>query len=145
MRTSENILKISAALLKAQRKMGAAPKDAKNPFFKTAYADLGSVMSVVKPALNEEGISILQPAYSVEGVHYVETVLIHESGEFIASQPLKLELTKVDMQALGSAISYARRYTMQSLLSIPAKDDDGEQASPKEADKPSFRKGDFGR
>jgi hypothetical protein len=76
--------------------------------------------------LNEEGITILQPTYSRDGVHYVETMLLHESGEFVASDPLKLELSKTDMQALGSAITYARRYTLQSLLSIPAEDDDGE-------------------
>jgi hypothetical protein len=128
MRTSESIKSISSALLKAQRKMGSATKGASNPYFKSRYADLGAVMEVVKDPLNEEGVSILQPTYSKDGAHYVETVLMHESGEYIASEPLKLELTKTDMQALGSAITYARRYTLQSLLSIPAEDDDGEGA-----------------
>lgn len=144
MRTSESIAKIAPALLKAQRKMGAATKDAANPFFKSKYADLGSVMEVVKGPLNEEGISILQPVSSREGSHYVETILLHESGELIASEALRLELDKTDMQKLGSAITYARRYTLQSLLSIPAEDDDaegtmGRKAPQKAAERPSTR------
>jgi len=135
MRTSESITKIAAALLKAQRKMGSASKGSVNPYFKSRYADLGSVMEVVKEPLNEEGISLLQPTYSKDGVHYVESILMHESGEFIASEPLKLEVTKVDMQALGSSISYARRYSLQSLLSIPAEDDDGEKTMSRPAKK----------
>ncbi len=133
MKTSESIVKISAALLKAQKNMGAAAKDVKNPFYKSKYADLGSVMEVVKEPLNEQGISILQPIYSqalVDGalVHFIETILLHESGEFISSSQMKLELTKMDMQQFGSAITYGRRYQMQSLLSIPALDDDGQAA-----------------
>lgn len=132
MRTSQTFEKIASALIRAQKKMGAATKGAANPFFKTKYADLGAVMEVVKEPLNEEGISILQPTFSVEHEskvsHFVETVLLHESGQFIASEPLKLELNKNDMQQLGSCISYARRYTLQSLLSIPTQDDDGEIA-----------------
>lgn len=126
MNKSESIAKIAPALLKAQRKMGAATKGAANPYFKSKYADLGAVMEVVKDPLNDEGITILQPTYSKDGSHYVETILMHETGEFIASDALKLELNKTDMQQLGSAITYARRYTLQSLLSIPAEDDDGE-------------------
>ncbi len=126
MRTSETIGKIAAALVKAQKKMGSATKGAANPFFKSKYADLGAVMEVVKDPLNEEGISILQPVSSRDGAHYVETLLLHESGEYIASNPMKLELKEHTMQALGSAITYSRRYTLQSLLSIPAEDDDGE-------------------
>lgn len=128
MKTSETITKIAPSLLKAQRKMGAASKGAANPYFKSKYADLGAVMEVVKDPLNEENITILQPAYSKDGSHFVETTLVHESGEWISSEPLKLELNKTDMQQLGSAITYARRYTLQSLLGIPAEDDDGEVA-----------------
>ncbi len=135
MKTSESIVKISTALLKAQRKMGAATKDVRNPFYKSTYADLGSVMEVVKEPLNEEGVIILQPIFSQSlpenpsvMFHFIETILLHESGEFISSSQMKLELTKMDMQQLGSAITYARRYQIQSLLSIPSVDDDGQAA-----------------
>jgi hypothetical protein len=128
MKRSETISVIASALLKAQKKMGAAVKGADNPFFKSKYADLSAVMEVVKEPLNAEGIAVLQSSYSVDGKHYVETTLLHESGEFISSGPLQLELSRVDMQSLGSAISYSKRYQLQSLAFVPAEDDDGEKA-----------------
>lgn len=127
MKTSPSIVNISKALVAAQSKMGAATKGASNPYFKSKYADLGSVMEVVKGPLNEASIAVLQPTSSdATGNSYVSTVLLHSSGEYIESEPLKLEIPKGTMQDLGSAISYARRYTLQSLLSVPAEDDDAE-------------------
>jgi hypothetical protein len=134
MRTSDTIVKIAPALLKAQRKIGGAIKGASNPFFKSKYADLGAVMEACKEALNEEGILVLQPVISEEGIDYVETVLVHESGEYISSR-MKLIVSKPDMQAYGSSISYARRYGLQSLMFIPAEDDDGEKAMARPAHK----------
>lgn len=128
MRFSSNVSNISAALLKAQIKMGSATKGASNPFFRSKYADYGAVLEVVKEPLNEEGISILQSSYSDAAGHYVETVLLHTSGEFLSSGPLRLELAKVDMQSLGSSITYSRRYQLQALLGVPSADDDGEGA-----------------
>lgn len=127
MKTSESIKAISGALLKAQKNIGAATKGSANPFFKSKYADLGSVMEACKEALNNEGISVLQPVHSDSVADYVETILLHESGEFISSS-MKLVLTKQDMQSYGSSVSYARRYGLQSLVFIPAEDDDGEKA-----------------
>lgn len=134
MKKSESIIKISAAIVKAQMKMGAATKDTTNPFFKSKYADLSSIMEVVKGPLNEQGVALLQPAYSEHrenGIvcHYVETILIHESAEWISSGQLKLELNKVDMQQVLAATTYARRVQLQSFLSIPVTDDDGESVS----------------
>jgi hypothetical protein len=126
MNRSETITKLALALAKAQKNIGAASKGAANPFFRSKYADLGAVMEACKEALNNEGITILQPVTTTEGKHAVETVLLHESGEFISST-MALELTKTNMQDLGSAISYARRYSLQSLVFIPAEDDDGEK------------------
>jgi hypothetical protein len=125
MTRSDTITKISPALLRAQRKIGAALKDAKNPFFKSNYATLGAVMEACKEHLNAEGISVLQPVMSDTTGQYVETILLHESGEFLTSQ-MRLLLGKEDMQAYGSAVSYARRYGLQSMVFIPAEDDDGE-------------------
>lgn len=127
MKTSESIKNLSVALLKAQKNIGAATKGSKNPFFKSTYADLGSVMEACKDALNNEGISVLQPVTSTEQGDYVETILLHESGEHISSS-MKLVLSKQDMQSYGSAVSYARRYSLQSLVFIPAEDDDGEKS-----------------
>lgn len=134
MQTSESIAKITPAFLKAQKAMEAAKKGESNPFFKSKYADLSAVLEACKSALNENGISILQPHITefnpVTGdeIHYVETVLVHESGEYYSSKT-KLEVSKKnDPQSLGSSITYGRRYGLQSLISLPAEDDDGEKA-----------------
>jgi len=134
MLTSESVSTITPAFVKAQKAMESAKKKGANPFFKSTYADLTSVLEACKESLNENGIAIMQPHVTEfnpvngEEVHYVETVLIHESGEFFSSRT-KLEIAKKnDPQALGSSITYARRYGLQSLISLPAEDDDGEKA-----------------
>lgn len=128
MKSSETISKISSALLKAQSSMGNAQKGATNPYFKSSYADLNSIREAVTPALNANGITLLQPTIFVDGKVFVETVLLHESGEFLSSLT-EIVVAKVgDPQAAGSGISYARRYGLQSFLSVGAMDDDGEAA-----------------
>lgn len=126
------VTKIAPALLAAQKLIFAATKDASNPFFKSSYADLNSVIVACKEALNNNGISVLQPIYSDENGEYLETILLHESGEFMASK-MKLVLSKNDMQAYGSAVSYARRYSLQSMVFMGAQDDDGEKAVSRDA------------
>lgn len=128
MKTSESIKNIAPALLKAQKAIGGAKKGAANPFFKSKYADYGAVLEVSKDPLNDNGILVLQPVVFHDGKSFVETNLIHESGEFISGETEVVCAKQNDPQALGSAITYARRYGLQSLLSIPAEDDDGEGA-----------------
>lgn len=122
--------KLAPALLAAQKSMGDAVKNSKNPFFKSSYADLNSIREAVIPALNANGITLLQPTHagSIETGPYVETVLLHDSGEYLSSTTPITCAKQHDPQALGSAISYARRYGLQSLLSVGAVDDDGESA-----------------
>jgi hypothetical protein len=128
MNRSESIVKIASALVKAQAAMGNAVKDAKNPFFKSNYADLNAVREACLPALNANGVSVLQPTVHTDGKAYVETVLLHESGEFISSLTEILCAKQNDPQAHGSGISYARRYGLQSLVNLGSADDDGEGA-----------------
>ena len=125
MKSSESIVKITESLLAAQKKMGAAKKGATNPFFHSKYADLGSVMEVCKDELNNVGITVLQPIAR----DVVETVLVHTSGEYLISETQVICKAPNDPQAYGGAISYARRYGLQSMLFIPAEDDDGEMAT----------------
>ena len=132
MQMSSSIAKISLALNKAQAKIGAATKGAANPYFKSKYADLASVMEACKEELNSQGISVLQPVVSDATGDYVLTVLLHESGEYLSSR-VKLMVNKPNMQELGSAISYARRYGLQSMVFIPAEDDDGEKSMQRSA------------
>lgn len=138
MNKSETISKLATALVKAQSAMGSAKKDSNNPFFKSKYADLAEIISVVKEPLLKNGISFLQ----IVTESGVETTILHESGEFISGvTPVVVSKTN-DPQALGSAITYARRYGLQAMLGIPAEDDDANLASNKQAVKqtPSFQK-----
>jgi hypothetical protein len=137
MKTSPTITKIASALLKAQGAMGTAIKDAKNPFFKSKYADLNSIREACMPSLQTNGITLLQPTITIDGKNYVETILIHESGEWMSCETEILFGKKDDAQAQGSGITYARRYGMQSFLNVGADDDDGNIASqPKPVAKP---------
>ena len=147
MNSSQTIVKISPALLAAQKSMANAIKDSKNPFFKSSYADLNSVREVALPAFNAQGITVLQPTVVVDGKNYVETVLLHESGEYLSSFT-EIKNLKGDPQGEGSGISYSRRYGLQSFANIGAVDDDAETAMGRKTEptkevtvkKASFRK-----
>lgn len=129
MKQSESIKNIAAALLAAQTKMGGASKGASNPFFKSKYADYGSVLEACKEPLNEAGVVILQPHFTDATGTFVVTQLIHAaSGEWISSQTQVIAAKQNDPQAFGGALTYSRRYGLQSLLSLPTEDDDGESA-----------------
>lgn len=128
MNRSESIVKISAALVKAQSNMSNATKGSANPFFKSRYADLNAIREASLPVLNAHGISVLQPTTVIDGKLYVETLLLHESGEFISGVYEVVVGKQNDPQALGAAISYSRRYGLQSMVNIGAEDDDAESA-----------------
>lgn len=113
------------AFIKAQTEMGAAFKNASNPHLKSKYADLGSVMDAAMPALHANGFALMQPAGGDDRGLYVDTVLLHESGEQFSSR-VYLVMGKQDMQSLGSAITYARRYGLMGMAGIVPEDDDGE-------------------
>ena len=135
MNKSESIKELATALNKAQDAMGGAVKDAKNPFFKSSYANLSSVVEAIKQPFADNGLSYSQFPLTEDGLAGVETILMHISGEWIESK-LLLPTTKKDPQAAGSAITYARRYALQSLAGIPSEDDDGNMASTSKQSKP---------
>jgi len=128
MNTSESILKIAPALLKAQKGLQAALKSSTNPHFNSKFADLKSVIEVAQPALNDNGIAFLQPLSFNEHRVCITTVLLHESGEWL-SDTLEVPLVKMDAQAVGSATTYGKRYSLQAFLGIRSEDDDGQSAS----------------
>lgn len=132
MSTSESVVNIAAALLAAQKAITSATKEASNPYFKSKYADLSSVMGAVKGPLNDNGIVILQfpstpYSHGERDVIGLTTRLQHVSGEFIEATAI-VPLSKADPQAFGSAITYARRYSLQAAVGLLAEDDDGEAA-----------------
>lgn len=119
---------ISTALAAAQMNMGKALKQSQNPHFRSKYADLGNVMDACLPALNAEGIAVIQPlADDGMGGRMVVTKFIHASGESLEC-PIPLIIGKNDMQGLGSALTYARRYGLMALAGIAPEDDDGNSA-----------------
>lgn len=130
------MINIAKAFIAAQKEMGNAIKDSKNPFFKSAYADLNSVREACIPALNTNGIAVLQPIVQIDGKNFVKTLLLHESGESIEGLTEILFAKQNDPQAQGSGITYARRYGLQSLVNIGAEDDDGNKAAEKPKSEP---------
>jgi hypothetical protein len=126
---SENIEKLAAALVAAQSEMGNAVKGSSNPFFKSKYADINAVREAVIPVLSKHGIAVIQPTVTCEGKNFVKTILIHESGQWLAGLTEILYKEKDNAQAQGSGITYARRYGLQSICNIGAEDDDGNTAS----------------
>lgn len=129
MKTSESIKQLSAALLKAQRSITFAAKDAKNPHFKSTYADLPAVIDAIKPALNDAGLVFLQTfSPSEAGFIAVTTRLMHETGEWI-EDTATVPLSKSDPQGYGSAATYARRYSLAAITGLYQDDDDGNAAS----------------
>ena len=134
MTQSTDITKLSQAMLIVQQQLQPAIKDAKNPFIGNEYATLNSVMESCRSLLSSQGIWLTQlpcPAPVELGTGHIglETRLIHaESGQWISSTAI-IPLTKNDPQGMGSAITYARRYSLCSILGIVTEDDDGNAAS----------------
>ncbi len=123
-------------LLEAQKNYKAAIKDEKNPFFKSSYADLGGVWEACRDALHDNGLFVSQQLNlkQIEGGSYVNTLvtkIFDENGEFISSEMAIQQKEANNMQALGSGITYARRYALAAILGIITEDDDGNAASGK--------------
>ena len=128
MNTSEHINELAAALAKAQGKLHGASKDSINPHFRSRYADLESVWQACRGPLSEHGLSVVQTFHKDEQ-RYLRTMLLHSSGQWVSSD-CYLKVDKDTMQGLGSAITYARRYGLMSIVGIaPSEDDDGNLAS----------------
>jgi len=118
------------AFIKAQSEMGAALKSAKNPFFKSNYADLSAVQSAVYPPFHANGFAIVQTGGADEFGQYIETRFIHQAAapDMFTSR-VYLAFKQGDMQSLGSAITYARRYGLCAVSGVPLEDDDGNRAA----------------
>ena len=135
-----------AAIVKAQSEMSGISKDSANPFFRSKYASLPAVLEAITPVLNRNGLAMLQlPTFDGDNTVQVTTVIIHTSGQMMSSTvgaPIPSEDAVVahdpkdkkappkrDPQAVGSAITYLRRYAAQSIFALPVEDDDGNAAS----------------
>ncbi len=120
---------LHSAMARAFPKIEGASKDSNNPHFKSKYADLASVIAAIKPALAEQGLWFGQVTHLADGGVCVETQLHHESGESISFGQLFMPANKSDAQGFGSALTYAKRYSLMTAFGVPAEDDDGNAAS----------------
>ncbi len=139
---SPTIGKLAEALSKAQGEMEAASKDADNPYFHSTYADLASCWDACREPLSKNGLAVIQYPIIIEGKLRLVTMLVHSSGEWISGEYLIEPMRQVkdkstgitawessgDPQSLGSAYTYARRYSMSGIIGISSEDDDGEEA-----------------
>ena len=124
-----NFSKIASALVKAQKAFGPALKSSSNPHFRSRYADLSACVEAVVDSLNDNGIALTQQVHECETGVIVETVFIHESGQVMSCGRLHVPASKQDAQGFGSALTYARRYSLMAACGIAPEDDDGNAAS----------------
>ncbi len=124
---------LALALSKTQGAMGSATKNKKNPHLRSTYADLASVWDACREPLSDNGLAIIQTLSGSFENMYLTTILAHESGQSIKSEvPIKIgilskdgKVSKLDMQGMGSAITYARRYALAAMVGVYQDDNDG--------------------
>ena len=127
MKMSDTIAELATALSKAQGMIDDASKASANPFFKSKYADLAAVRAVIREPLAVCDLAVVQAPRVVDGGAEVETLIMHKSGEFL-SETLFMPAGKSDPHGYASAITYARRIGIMSLLCLASYDDDGNTA-----------------
>lgn len=127
---------IWAAFAAAQAEFRPVIKNKVNPAFHSKYADLQAILDATKPALAAHGLALTQRVEMSAGVVRVETIIYHASGNSISSGTLEMAVPagKNPVQAAGSTLTYARRYSLSAFLSVAADDDDdGNGAAPEKA------------
>jgi len=135
MQKSETIATLAKALAKFQAEVSNPKNTAINPHFKSKYAPLQDILSLVRPVLAKHGLSIIQfPSGDGQDIT-ISTILMHESGEWIEACPLTLKADKPTAQGAGSAITYGRRYTLSAVLGISSEDDDDGNSANKKDEK----------
>ena len=128
MNHSESIKELAAALAKAQGVMCAASKDGHNPHLRSKYATLGSIWDACRQPLADNGLSVVQDPQLSQGAVTVETLLMHAGGEWISSS-LTLPCLKSDAQAVGAAITYARKYALAAVVGVAPEDEESALAA----------------
>ena len=129
-------MNIYTKLAEVKKEIGAISKDSTNPFFKSKYFDINGLLKHVEPLLDKNGLLLLQPI--IKGEVFSEIIDV-ENGDSVTSSMLLPDIQ--DPQKVGSAVTYYRRYTLQSLLGLQAEDDDANVAS-KATDKKWVNHGD---
>lgn len=142
MKRSEQTDAISKALAAAQAEMKNPAFDSTNPHFRNKFASLAAIRNAVVPVFAKHGLSVMQELTSTEDGVACLTILQHESGQWMEFGPLVMPVSKADAQGYGSASTYCKRYSLQSVAAIVGdEDDDGNEAAakaPQKAHKPIF-------
>jgi hypothetical protein len=126
---SESLKELGGAMCKAQASIKGALKDSSNPFFKSKYADLSSVVEAIRTPLSDNGLSYIQVSHDAKDAACIETVILHSSGEWFSCGPVSVPVSKADAQGFGSAMTYARRYSLSAAFGVAPEDDDGNEAA----------------
>lgn len=129
MNSSDSISNLAASLVKAQGKIEGATKDKTNPHFRSKYADLSSVVEAIKGPASENGLGYTQVLHDGDNAAKVETIIIHASGEWLSCGIIAVPVVKPDAQGYGSALTYARRYSLSAAFGVAPEDDDGNAAA----------------
>lgn len=135
MKQSESLDKLMQSLITANQKIVNPKNTTVNPFFKKKYAPLGDILTMVRPILTENGLSIVQNISTDDRSVSIETGLYHISGQYIISDKLQMSSEKATPQGQGSAITYGRRYQLSAFLNIASEDDDDANHATKEEEK----------
>jgi hypothetical protein len=138
---SDKIDVLAKALCNVQKEALSAIKGTENKFFKSKYADLNAVWTVAKKPLTDNGFSVTQPTRidPNNGTFFVETILMHDSGQWIKGQYL-IKPDKETPQGYGSAMTYARRYSFAAIVGVVTEDDDGEGGMDRDKEKKELEK-----
>lgn len=143
MQFSDGTQEILPELLQVQKEVGDIIKNAKDDYLKRMYADINVVLETVKPVLNSHGLVLFQPVDVDESGTVVNTMIMHaKSGQYISSCTPVIFVKERDPKAMGSGITYSRRYALMSLLGLATKDDDGDAASKERKGAKAGRMGD---
>lgn len=129
--------KIASAFVKAQKSFSPALKTNTNPHFRSKYVGLDGCVEAVIDSLNANGIALIQQTSECSTGVIVETLFVHESGEFLSCGKLHVPAVKNDAQGYGSALTYARRYSLMAACGIAPEDDDGNAAVKGSVNKPT--------
>lgn len=129
MNKSDSIAALAAALSKAQAQIEGAIKDSTNPHFRSKYADLSSVVDAIRKPLADNGLAYVQTIHQADSAASVATLILHSSGEWIDCGAIAVPVSKGDAQGYGSALTYARRYSLSAAFGVAPEDDDGNAAA----------------
>lgn len=126
---SATVGKIAEALCAAQAELPAAIKGSVNPHLKNKYADLNSIYEAARDTLAKHGLAVVQTMQPTDGKAHVRTTLLHKSGEWIAGELVMPLDRNGGPQGMGSAITYARRYSLSAIIGIVTEEDDDAEAA----------------